>query len=314
MPASPGLLHSPFVRHRPRHILEYALLRGVSFLVSILPYRAALFIGWLLAGTASLPARKKIVEARRRMASVMGDRMDRRAIRRAVWIAWRNLFFNAIDLMRTPRYTEENIWKIATCSGHEELVARAREGRGAVVAVCHSGNWDLAGIGLSLHGMPLFAMMRRQRNPLTDAYLNRMRTRFGMGVVERHSRALGSVIRRLKKGEVLAILPDLRSKDPATAIDVPFLNHTASLAGGMALFAWKANVPIYHAYTTRIGWTRHQWIIEEPIHPDANAHRDEEIIRLTTHVMNRMTAFILEHPEQYFWFNSRWVLEPHQPS
>ena len=83
--------------------------------------------------------------------------------------------------------------------------------------------------------------------------LNRMRNANGMEVVLNDSRILQNVIRKLKNGEVLAILPDVRSKE--SPLKVNFLNGTASLGAGTALFAQMAKCPILPVVLTRKGWT-----------------------------------------------------------
>jgi hypothetical protein len=35
------------MKHRPKHIIEYVLLRGLLGLVNVLPLRVALAVGWL---------------------------------------------------------------------------------------------------------------------------------------------------------------------------------------------------------------------------------------------------------------------------
>ena len=31
---------------------------------------------------------------------------------------------------------------------------------------------------------------------------------------------------------------------------------------------------------------------------------------MTRELLNVLSPFILQYPDQYFWFNKRWVLEP----
>lgn len=293
-----------------QHRVEYGVLRGVSWVMGVLPYPAALGLGWALAALGYGLAGRRRREVQRRIREVLGDAVTPGEVRGIAWRSWRNLVFNIIDLMRSPRLTRKEIEARIDHAAALPLVEMGRRGEGYILAVGHLGNWDLAGIGATLLGAKLFAMMRRQRNPLINAYLNRLRSGFGMGVVERNSRALASVVRRLKKGEGLAILPDLRAKSQDTALPVPFLGGTAWIAGGMGLFARHAGVPILVAITTREGWFRHRWKTLDPIVPDPSLDKEEDIQRMTREVMARLDRAIREHPDQYFWFNKRWVLEP----
>ena len=133
----------------------------------------------------------------------------------------------------------------------------------------------------------------------------------GGGGVDRHGRALGSIIKRIRGGEVFTILPDIRSKQKESAIPIPFLGGTAHLYGGMALFAKHTNTPIYTVIVSREGWTRHRWQVGAPILPDPALDKESDILRMTTETMARFDRAIRAHPEQYFWYNKRWVLDPH---
>lgn len=301
------------MKARLKHRVEYAALRGFSFLFGLLPARAAYAAGGGIATVLRLALSGRIEIAEQRIRDVLGPEPEDREIRRIAHAAWQNLVFNVIDLMRSPRLDLYRLSRMVDTLPAQPFIDRAEKRQGGIIAVGHYGNWDLAGIGLSLLGVPIFSMMRRQRNPLIDAYLNRIRTQFGMGVVERNSRALAGIIRRLKKGEVLAILPDLRAKDPDTALRVRFLGKEAWIAGGMALFARHANVPIYPAFAIRTGWNRHVWHVGEPVVPDPALSKEEDILRMTQAVLDQLSRAVLEHPEHYFWFNKRWVLEPYPP-
>ena len=115
-------------------------------------------------------------------------------------------------------------------------------------------------------------------------------------------------LRNLKNGHVMAILPDTRMRE--REIDVPLLNGTANLGRGMALFARLADVPILPRVVTREGWARHRIVMHDPVWPDKTLDKKTDIERMTRTVVKILDAAIREQPEQWFWFNKRWVLDP----
>ena len=58
----------------------------------------------------------------------------------------------------------------------------------------------------------------------------------------------------------------------------------------------------------RVGWERHRWRFFEPIWPDPSLDKEADWKRMTQLVMDRFDHLIRENPDQYFWFNKRWVL------
>jgi KDO2-lipid IV(A) lauroyltransferase len=139
-----------------------------------------------------------------------------------------------------------------------------------------------------------------------------MRGATGMEVVLNDSRILQNVIKKLRAGEILAILPDVRSRESDLQVD--FLNGKASLGAGTAIFAQMAKCPILPVVVLRSGWTRYEARVFEPIWPDPEINKTEDRRRIMQELISVLDAEIQAYPEQYFWFNKRWVLDPVEPN
>ena len=294
----------------PKHIVEYATLLLFGSLLRLLPLRLALALGWLIALLMHHLIRFRRAEARRRIRLVLGTAPTQTDINRIAWISWRNLCFNAVEAIRFGRLSADTFHQNPHFQPALDQLANAlqQSPSGLIVPTIHMGNWDLAGIATDLHGLPIFTIARRQKNPLTDAYLNRARNHFNMEVLLNDENVLKQIIRRLRNGHLFALLPDVRNPRPVQTI--PFLGSTANLGSGAALFARQCNAPIQPAITRRIGWTQHQLTLLTPIHSDPNADKKADQQRIMEQLMEQFTAEINRTPEQYFWYNKRWVLDP----
>ena len=296
------------MKHSPKHIIEYLLLRGLVSLVNIFPLRAGLAIGWLIGLFFFFGLRFRAVEAQRRLAIVFGDRFSPKERKRIAWHSFRNICFNAIEVARFKKLTPEKLRQMPLYEQMEHVQELHKKHGPLVFTTAHMGNWDLGGVAAKLDGIPIFSIARRQKNPLTDNLLNQMRNATGMDVVLNDSRILQNVIRRLKKGEVLAILPDVRSRESDLTID--FLNGQARLGAGTAIFAQMAKCPVVPVVVLRKGWTQHEAKVFDPIFPNPEADKKEDRERIMRQLISIFDAEIQAHPEQYFWFNKRWVLDP----
>ena len=294
----------------PKHLLEYAALLLFGTLIRLLPLRLALFLGWLLALIMHHLFRFRRAEAHRRIRLVLGSTPTQADINRIAWISWRNLCFNAVEAIRFGKLSAETFRKNPHFQPALDQLTKDlnQSPNGLIVPTIHMGNWDLAGIAADLQSLPIFTIARRQKNPLTDAYLNRARNHFNMEVLLNDDNVLKQIIRRLRNGHLFAILPDVRNPRPAQAI--PFLGGTANLGSGVALFARQCTAPIQPVITRRIGWTQHQLTLLAPIHSDPNAEKKADQQRIMEELMEQFTAEIKRTPEQYFWYNKRWVLDP----
>lgn len=295
-------------RPRLKHRLEYAALRVAAGVLGRLPYRLALALMWGIAWFGHYVVRHRRAEARRRIRAVLGPEVSAARIRRIAWISWRNLCFNAVEMARFPRLSERWLRRHTDFHEMEQGRERQRAGLGAVVAVPHAGNWDLAGVVASRIGFPIFFIARRQKNPLADAWINRMRAATGARTVLNDAHLLRGVLGELRAGRFMAILPDVRVR--RGGINVPFLNGIAHWGRGTAFFARQAGVPVFPVICRREGWSRHVLRVFGPIEPDASLDETADVERITRRIAETLSGAILEAPEQYFWYNKRWVLDP----
>jgi KDO2-lipid IV(A) lauroyltransferase len=231
-------------------------------------------------------------------------------VKRIAWLSWRNFVFTDIDLVRLPWVTLD--WIKANLEGWEqaqEIVQRHHAGgKGAVLATPHMGAWEVAGVAMQRFGMPIFFLTGKQKNPLVDAYINRMRGSTGIKTIPRGANLLREVIRQLRQGGYLAFLPDVRAR--TESLPIRFLGKVANVPAGMAVFAYQSDVPIIFGIVTRRGWSGHRIRVCEPIWPDRTQDKQAEWQRLTQEVFTRIEAAIREEPEQWFWYNKRWILDP----
>lgn len=296
------------MRYRPKHIVEYGALRVISGLVNVLPYRLALALGAALACIGFYLVRFRVAEAKRRIREVFGERFTASEVNQIAWISLRNTFFNAVEVMRMPKVTRRWAEQVTDHAQIENMRPILRPDRGAILVVPHTGNWDLAGVVAHLLGFPMFFIVGKQKNPLVDDWLNRMRGVTGIETIPRDSSLLKKVMKNLRAGKVLAFMTDLRSKTPG--VKVQFLGKEANVVGGMGLFARQADVPIFPVVVTRVGWARHRWKFHDPIYPDPSLEKDRDWQRMTQLVMDIYDRAVREEPGQYFWYNKRWVLDP----
>ncbi len=289
--------------------LQYGMLWMFAGLVNILPYRVLLAIAWGVAAFLFHVVRMKRKVVTRRIRSVFGAELPEKEIRRIAWLSLRNIAFNVVEMMRASHITKE--WVNEHVIGFEEKMPLAKalvaKHGGIIFAVPHMGNWDMAGWACSYNGLNIFSIAARQRNPYINAWIMRQREK-GIRMLEREGSVLKQVIRNLKDGQVFAILPDVRMR--RKDLSIPFLGGVANLGRGMASFSLAANVPIVPAIFMRKGWTKHEFVNFDPLYPDPTRDKDQEIQRLTEAVMERLDAAIHRNPEQWFWYNGRWILDP----
>jgi len=293
-----------------QHRVEYAVLRGIETLVCLLPETVALAFG---AGVAhllfALGFRKK--ETARRVREVFGSEIPAREIRRIARLSLRNMALNGVELMRIRRVNRA--WIESHVADLETSLARMNALRekhgGLILALPHTGNWDLAGVACERFGIKILAVAAKQKNPYVNAWLAARRGE-GIHMIERGAgETAREALKLLSEGWVFAILADVRVKKPDVMVD--FLGGTANVGRGLAVYSWAGNAPIVPVVCERVGWRRHKFHVFDPLPPpDAPQDKDAAVRQQTQRVLKLFETHIRANPGQWLWYNKRWVLAP----
>ncbi len=288
--------------------LEYGALRLSCALVNAVPYRLAMAFataaGWLAFSVLRVNRRRTM----ERLRGVFPDRPVSE-LKRIARLSFTNILKMAVEMMRAPRLDRAwmDRWIRDGRALKDSLQEYVDEGRGVVIMVPHSGNWYMAAWAMAKYGLPLFAIAAKQRNPRIDAWMKRQ---YGdIEVVERGSaKTLVEIKTKLEAGRAFAILPDLRVPEPDVEVD--FLGGKANVSHAGAMFAVRCGSPIVVAAARREGG-RHVFEHLGTLRPDPAAQdKKAESVRLTREAMKLLDASIRSHPEHWFWYNKRWILQP----
>lgn len=297
-------------RYRFTHLLEYGLLRTIQGVIYCVPIPVT---GALMKGLVSLvfwlfwPLKKETVS---RMREVFGNDLPVSKIRRITIHSVWNMLMNFVEIMHAGRM--DSTYLRRHLEGAEEAGEKLRaivdKHGGAVIALPHMGNWDLAGIACVSLKIPLMAIARPQNNPLVNDWIVKGRRNFTV-INRKHPSEFIRIVHHLRSGGLFAILPDVRHNKTAVGVTC-FGRPNVQLGKGLTKFARMANVPIVPLYMERLSSNRHRITVHEPLFPDPEADPEWDAVRLTQAVWDIIEAKIRQCPEQWFWHNRRWILTP----
>ena len=288
--------------------VEYGALRLACGLVNAIPYPVAMWLASFAAAFAVRVLRFKRARTMERIASVFPEKSRAERLRIAVR-SLANVLQTAVEMIRAPRLTRKWMDRHVVDGQmyKDRLQAYVDEGKGVVIMVPHSGNWYMAAWCMAAYGLHLFAIAAKQRNPKIDAWMKRQ---YGaIEVLERGSaKTLVEVKEKLESGRAFAILPDLRV--PQRDVEVDFLGGKANVSHGGAMFAVRCGSPIVVAVMRRENG-KHVFDHVGTLRPDpATGDKKAEAARLTREAMRMLDERIKAHPEHWYWYNKRWLLQP----
>jgi KDO2-lipid IV(A) lauroyltransferase len=203
-----------------------------------------------LTGLARFAVRfpgEHIQTLRHNLAVMTGQSVDDELARAAVRSHLRNVY----EMLALPGWPPaEVLARIETIN--EAGMRAAYASTGAVVALPHSGNWDLAGAYAELTGMPVTTVAEELAGPEFAAFVA-FRERLGMQVLSHRDPAVvGELISAVRAGRLVCLLGD---RDlPGRGVPVQWAGHPVTMPAGPALVARRtgaALVPIVCQFTER---------------------------------------------------------------
>ncbi len=293
-----------------QHRLEYGVLLAVQGLLSSIPLSAA---GALVSGVIRAvffikwPLKKETVS---RMREVFGEDFPVARMKLIARHSVTNIILNYVEIMHRRKMDADYLYKhiAGLDSVVEHLQGVIAKYGGAVVALPHMGNWDLAGITCANVHFSLMAIARLQNNPLVNKWLLENQQNFT--IIDRTKpSSFVKIAHHLKNGGLFAILPDVRHNKPGVGVTV-FGKADVQLGKGVSQFSRMANVPVVPLFMERVDASHHKISALEPILPDMDVDPKEDAVRLTQAIWDCFEKKIREVPEQWFWHNRRWLLTP----
>jgi KDO2-lipid IV(A) lauroyltransferase len=208
----------------------------------------------------------------------------------------------AMEIVMAPPLVRRGKFMSRMSLDREPFDRCLREGKGGIVVIGHTGNWEYAGLGYTLAGYPVCSLARPIENPWLDRWLLRFRTQTGQQIIPKYH-ALGEMIRVLKANKLLVVQVDQDARHSGVFVD--FFGRPASTHRSPALLSIKYGAPVVMANIYRDG-DLHRVELDALLYPDSFRNHPDPAKALTQAINDRLEEFIRAHPEQWFWVHDRW--------
>jgi KDO2-lipid IV(A) lauroyltransferase len=207
------------------------------------------------------------------------------------------------DTFRIQDWSKERIQSTVSLTNGHLLIDSVKEGRGVVIALPHSGNWDHAGAYFCSIGIPLVTVAEHLK---PEALFNRFleyRTSMGFEVLDLDSRSFVTLIRRAKEKRLIALVADRDLSK--SGIDVDFFDHPARMPAGPALLAIKTGIPLVVAH---VSYTAQGIHIEfNEVHVPIDGTETERIQKTVQASADLFARGIAQSPEDWHMLQRIWV-------
>jgi Kdo2-lipid IVA lauroyltransferase/acyltransferase len=188
--------------------------------------------------------------------------------------------------------------RIRVVEGERLFLDAIAAGHGVLIAAPHLGAWEALNLYLS-RTAPVAILYRPPRQAWVEALINRCRGRFGAEPVRAEAAGVRTLLKRLRDGGVVGILPDQQPKVGEgefapffgrPALTMSLFTKLAQRTGARVLFAWAERLPDGDGYAVRF--------------LDRGSMADPA-------AMNAVIEELAQHaPAQYQWTYKRFGIQP----
>ncbi|HEY9290999.1 MAG TPA: phosphatidylinositol mannoside acyltransferase [Microlunatus sp.] len=172
------------------------------------------------------------------LRALLGHEPDDQLLRAGVASYLRNW----IEVFSLPGWSTARIVGTVSSTGEAELRRALRE-EGAVVALPHSGNWDLAGAWACVTGMPVTTVAEQLDDPEYAAF-TRFRERLGMEVISNQDpAALSRLMAAVRQHRVACLVADRDLL--GSGLPVSWAGHPVTMPAGPAVVARRTGASLF---------------------------------------------------------------------
>ncbi len=284
-----------------KYRLEYWGLRGVSFLVRILPRSLALTLGAALGRAAVyfVPARYQL--ARTNMTRALPE-LSAAEVEKNVKENFAHFGRSTVEMLRLDTLTAADLDRLFDIEGLEHLRQAYELGRGVILLTAHLGFWEAGAFVIPTSGYPCDMVAKKLKNPLADAFFGKLRTAFGGEILESRKGAR-RIVKSLSRGHTVAVLLDQHAPKSGS-VETVFFGMKARTTTVITSMATRYQVPVVPMFCLRQpdnryrAWTEPMLILE--------GDSPEEVAANTQKLTDIIESAIRRDVTQWFWMHRRW--------
>jgi len=254
----------------------------------------------------SMASRDRRRQVARHLRRISDGRLRGEALDRSTVAVFENYARYWYEMFRLGPESGAELQRTFGARDIEHLETALRSGRGAIIALPHLGNYDVAGAWLA--GRPdvqgLTVVAEPVEPPELFEWFAGVRRTVGMHVVALGDGATAAVLQALRRGDVVALVCD---RDiGGDGIEVEFFGERTRLPGGPALLALRTGAPLIPVGTYFRDAEHHCAWFGEPLAVARRGPLRDDVARVTQDLAHRFEVLIRAAPEQWLMMQPNW--------
>ncbi|MDO5290649.1 MAG: lysophospholipid acyltransferase family protein [Pseudomonadota bacterium] len=243
--------------------------------------------------------RRHIALTNLRLCFPQWTQAQRHTVARRSFVAFAQTFLDRAWVWHAPPEVVRQ--RIRLTGAVDEL----RQPQAAVLFAPHFYGMDAGGAAIMQQAVRTGgSIYSPQKNPVLDAWVRAGRERFGDVVLINRQGGVKPVIKSLREGRYLYLLPDM-DLGPQESVFVPFFGVPAATVPALPRLARLGQARVVPTVTRM---TRHGYEVQ--VHPAWANYPSADAVADTALMNQRLEEWIRAMPEQYYWVHKRFKTRP----
>lgn len=276
------------------------IARFLVCFIRFLPHKIALSFGRFLGKILRLILWKKVDRCEARCVKALGVGITE--ARKIIRDSFINMGMSAVEFIRLPKM-KSDVKNFMTFDEKSINILKEalNRGKGVLLMVSHTDNWELAAMRVHAEGFPhIDAVYTPQKNEggINDIIMNIRINSIGMTMTESEGAGLRAIFRTLKSNGIVAIMQDLDARKDGVITN--FFGLPASTHEGIIKLHEKfgSSVIPVHCVRDKNNFAHHILSF-----PEILSDRENFDLQVCNEVIE---GWIKENPGQWFWILDRW--------
>ena len=207
------------------------------------------------------------------------------------------------DTFNVLGWDDERVRDAFRFDGIEHVEKALAEGKGVVIALPHTGNWDVGGRAMALRIAPIVSVAEHLKpEALFELFLEHRR-RLEMEIIDLATDNVGrQLTQHLERNRIVALVADRDLS--GGGVEVEMFGRTRRMPAGPALLSLTTGATLLSGptFTTPDGWIE----VLTPVTIEPSGKRKDDIIALTGALAAAFERAIASSPSDWHLFQPGW--------
>ena len=275
----------------------------INSFIGKISHRHIVRFGKILGGAAyflDVPHRR-IVRRNLRFAYPDWSREKVEHISRRVF---QNLGISFLEFFQVDSMSREQLLGRVRVVGLENLQNALKSKTGLILVSAHLGSWETGMLFVCCHiRKPLLGVVKKVRFAPLNRWVQRLRSRFGIEIVEKKG-AMPEMRRMLRRGGVIGLLVDQSRR--SEGVEVNFFGHKVTTTPAAAFLAIRCKSPVLPLFCVRDDSGRPTVVVQSPLEMKRTGDLRSDVQANTQIITDVVEKAVRQYPDQWFWVHKRW--------